>query len=155
MKILSINDYNSLIGGTEVGTKTLCEELRKKDHEILYLGCGEWDYDWNTYALPLLERSKDIHRTSLIEKLKIGRRWMFWGDAYEKTKNVIKKEKPDIAHVHNIFYQLSIAPLVALREMKIPTIMTIHDHRIYCPRGTLCDKKGKYCNRTVGLGCAY
>ena len=114
MKILSINDYNSLVGGTEIGTQSLNEELLKKKNSIVYQGCGSGNYKWDTYWLPLIEGTEDLHKTGILDKIKSGKRWMFYEHAYDYTREIILKEKPDLAHVHNLFYQLSVDPLVAL-----------------------------------------
>lgn len=44
-----------------------------------------------------------------------------------------RKKKPDIAHLHNIYHQLSPSILYVLNRLDIPTIMTLHDYKLICP----------------------
>lgn len=74
---------------------------------------------------------------------------MFWSAKnYKAVKHIIKKEKPDIVHVHTFFPLLSPSILYAAKKMGVPVVATLHDTRFICPcatslRGTkICNKCG-------------
>lgn len=44
---------------------------------------------------------------------------------------------PDIAHVHNIYHQISPSILYPIKKRGIPVVMTLHDYKLVCPNHTL------------------
>lgn len=86
-------------------------------------------------------------------KLKTVGRMFYSFEAKRKLKSLINKEKPDIAHIHNIYHQISPSILPLLKKQGIPLVMTVHDYKLVCPnyilytKGSTCEKcRGKkYC----------
>jgi glycosyltransferase involved in cell wall biosynthesis len=56
--------------------------------------------------------------------------------SYIVIKSILKRERPDIVHTHNIG-GLSPAALYAAKSCKIPVVHTLHDYSFLCPRATL------------------
>lgn len=87
-----------------------------------------------------------------------GMLWSF--RHYSAVKKLVKKEKPDIVHIHTFFPLLSPSILYAAKRCRVPVVATLHDMRFVCPcstslRGTqLCNEcgDGKYF-RMVKYGC--
>jgi len=81
-------------------------------------------------------------------------RLLYSFQARRKIETLIKQEKPDIAHLHNIYHQISPSILHSLKKHKIPVIMTLHDYKLVCASYSMitndgiCEacKKGKYYN---------
>lgn len=75
-----------------------------------------------------------------------GMLWSF--KHYYAVQRIIKKERPDIVHIHTFFPLLSPSVLYASRRRGIPVVATLHDTRFICPcatslRGTnLCNECG-------------
>ena len=65
---------------------------------------------------------------------------------YEELKDIIKKEKPDIAHIHNIFIVITPSVYCALSEGNIPVVQTLHNYRLICPKGIFY-RDGKICEQ--------
>jgi len=59
----------------------------------------------------------------------------------KKTKNdidrIIAENRPDVAHIHNVFPLISPAIYVALNRHKVPIVQTFHNFRFVCPNGLL------------------
>lgn len=51
-----------------------------------------------------------------------------------KLATLIAKTNPDLCHVHNIYTQLSPSILHTLKDQKVPTVMTVHDHHLISPQ---------------------
>jgi glycosyltransferase involved in cell wall biosynthesis len=57
---------------------------------------------------------------------------------------LVRAERPDICHLHNIYHQISPSILHILKAAGVPMIMTLHDLKMVCPAyllardGTLC-----------------
>lgn len=47
------------------------------------------------------------------------------------------EDRPDIAHVHNVFPMLSPAVYVILKRNSVPVVQTIHNYRFLCPNGLM------------------
>lgn len=57
--------------------------------------------------------------------------------------------RPDVAHLHNVYYQLTPSIIDELERQSIPIVMTIHDWKIACPAYTLF-RDGVPCRSCVG-----
>ncbi len=79
-------------------------------------------------------------------KLTFGMMWSFKN--YHAVRDLIKKEKPDIVHIHTFFPLFSPSILYAAKRCDVPVVATLHDTRFICPcstslRGTqLCNECG-------------
>lgn len=75
-----------------------------------------------------------------------GMLWSFKN--YRAVQELIRKEKPDIVHIHTFFPLLSPSILYAAKRVGVPVVATLHDTRFVCPcstslRGTkLCNDCG-------------
>jgi glycosyltransferase involved in cell wall biosynthesis len=70
---------------------------------------------------------------SLYERL-IGIGRLFYSfEAKRKMGDLLAEWKPDIAHLHNIYHQLSPSILAPLKEKGIPIVMTVHDYNLISP----------------------
>jgi glycosyltransferase involved in cell wall biosynthesis len=77
---------------------------------------------------------------------------MAWSErTYQEVRELIRQEKPDIAHVHNIFVVISPSVYYALDEAGIPVVQTLHNYRLICPNATLY-RNGKICEKCIGGG---
>lgn len=56
-------------------------------------------------------------------------------ESYNTVRKKILEFKPNVMHVHNIFYQASTSVLKAAKEEGVPVIMTLHNFRLLCPGG--------------------
>jgi len=81
----------------------------------------------------------------------------FSGAIYREVKKIIRKEKPDIAHLHNIFICITPSVYLALKEENVPVVQSLHNYRFFCIRGTffykgaICEKckNGQYFNAVI------
>ena len=88
----------------------------------------------------------------------LGMMWSF--ENYKKIEELIKREKPDIMHVHTFFPLLSPSILYAAKKYQVKVVATLHDTRFICPCATSL-RNGKICNlcgdgkyfRMVKYGC--
>lgn len=72
-----------------------------------------------------------------------GMLWSFKN--YKKIAEIIKKEKPDIMHVHTFFPLLSPSILYAAKKNGVKVVATLHDTRFICPCATSL-RDNKICN---------
>jgi len=65
--------------------------------------------------------------------------------SFRTVKDILKKEEPDIVHIHN-FKGFSLA-FNAVKSLNLPLIFTVHDYFIECPKENLFKNSGEICNR--------
>lgn len=70
--------------------------------------------------------------------------------AYALVKGEILDFKPDVIHVHNIFYNASPSVLRAAKHQGIPVIMTLHNYRLLCT-GALFLRESSVCTKCKDL----
>ncbi len=61
-----------------------------------------------------------------------------WNPAtYRELRRLIRAERPDVAHCHNLMPLISPSAYYACKAEGIPVVQTLHNFRFVCPAGTL------------------
>lgn len=139
-------------GGAERYLFDLCRGLKSVGCEVLHFstkdrrnlesGCEEFyvnnvDYD------------EALKKGSWLSRIKVARDAIYSFEARGKIEKLIEKHQPQIAHVHNIYHQISPSILSAFRKRDIPVVMTLHDYKIICPNYKLFSR-GHFCEKCKG-----
>ncbi|MDE5839399.1 MAG: glycosyltransferase family 4 protein [Muribaculaceae bacterium] len=69
----------------------------------------------------------------------------------QRMREIIRKEKPDIINIHNLYPFITPASLRECKIAGVPVIMTVHNFRLLCPTG-LFMRKGKPCESCLNKG---
>jgi len=140
MKILLINKFHYIQGGADRHYLELADILKAHGHEVIFFsmqGSNNIECEQSKYFVNHLDFSKVKLDKDLFKK--IGR--MFWSrQAQSKLQQLIDNEKPDIAHLHNIYHQLSPSIIKTLKKNNIPVVMTVHDYYLVSPLYSLFAK---------------
>jgi glycosyltransferase involved in cell wall biosynthesis len=67
-------------------------------------------------------------------------------EAAKKLRDIIIRFKPDLIHVHNLFYNASPSILYEAKNNGIPVVLTIHNYRLLCPSALLL-RDSKVCTK--------
>ena len=144
MKILQINKFFFLKGGAERYFFDLSELLTKKGHQVLVWSTRHpQNFPWSDQEsfAQFNDLSKKEGLVKDLKKIK----GIFWNkEAKKKLEKIIKKEKPEVAHLHNIFGHLSPSIIFALKKRRIPIVLTLHDYKLFCPNYQFFSQ-GKIC----------
>lgn len=91
-------------------------------------------------VITYIRDNNEIKQYNIIQKLLFPINMIFSLKTYRKINKVIKKEKPDLIHVHNFF------PLISpsIFFTKIPKVVTLHNYRLICP-GAMLMRDQKVC----------
>jgi len=118
------------VGGTEMYTQAISRRLLERGHQCHVLaGTSEASADASG-----LDDGVSVTRLA-----GVGRRAGWWFPAYDpeiedRVRGYLDDLKPDVVHIHH--WVSLTANLVALSsEMGLPTIVTLHDLAVVCPRG--------------------
>jgi len=132
MKILVIHNKYGQFSGEEAYVESQINVLRAKGHQV------------STY----------FRSSEELEKIPLGKLKAFFTGLYnprsiKQLTVLIKKEEPDVVHIHNLYPLISPAILPRIKKMNIPIVMTIHNYRLLCPNG-LFYTKGAICEKCTG-----
>lgn len=56
-------------------------------------------------------------------------------------REIVTREQPDVAHIHNVFPLISPSIYCALKQLHVPVVQTIHNFRFFCSNGLLFYKE--------------
>lgn len=143
MKILSVNKFYYVKGGAERHFFDLNKELERQGHRVIPWSMLSGQNQPSRFSRYFIS-GRDMHRPSL--KALSG---MFYNrEAQKKARELAEKEKPDIAHLHNIYHQFSPAIIKTLKKAGLKVVMTLHDYKIACPNAFLFTEN-KPCRRCL------
>lgn len=150
-----INKYFYRRGGAE--TVFLLERscLRKKDIEIVdfsmehplnlpspHAGYFVSNTDYNKF--------RSNPGISFKNKISTALKLIYNIEAKRRLNTILEKERPDIAHLHNIYHQISPSIIGVLKKNKVKAIMTLHDYKLICPTYVMIDRNNVICDRCKG-----
>lgn len=69
--------------------------------------------------------------------------------AFRNMRRQLRREQPDVVHVHNTLPLLSPSVYYAAHAEGVPVVQTLHNFRLLCPNGLLL-RDGKVCEDCVG-----
>lgn len=144
MKILLINNFHYYKGGSEAVYFNTADILRKHGHEVLFFS---FDRKEN---ISCEQSPYFVTENANLPKWKSLFNYFYNTEAKRKLSELIKDEKPDIAHIHLFWGGISPSILSTLRKNNIPIIHTAHDYRIVCPAYSFKDSFGNTCEACQG-----
>lgn len=74
--------------------------------------------------------------------------------AHRELTEIIRRHRPDVAHFHNTFPQISPAGYHAVRALGVPVVQTLHNYRLLCPNA-LFFRDGRVCEDCMGRAVAW
>ena len=100
-------------------------------------------------VIPFTRNNDEIDESSLGKRINLALDGAWSKKSYAAISALIKKTKPDIAHFHNTFPQISPSAYAACQDNDIPVVQTLHNFRLICP-GALLQREGVPCEDCVG-----
>lgn len=146
MHILLINKYLFPKGGTERHFFALKELLEKHGHDVIVFAMEHPQNVPSPYSEYFVSRTNFEHVRFSWNGLRSAARMVWSFEAARKLDALIRATKPDIAHIHNIYHQISPSILPVLKKRGIPVVMTAHDFNLISPNynlfhdGAICER---------------
>jgi glycosyltransferase involved in cell wall biosynthesis len=135
MKILMINKYHHIVGGADRYYFLLSRILTQHGHEVIPFSTQHPENLPSAYAEYFVGNSlthQNYRAAAAAARARAFVDGIYNWHARKKIEALIEVTKPDIAHLHNFFYQLSPSILEPLRRKNIPVVQTLHDHQPAC-----------------------
>lgn len=148
MKILLIDVYNFNKGGAETVCFNTGKILEAHGHQVVYFTLKWLENNPSSFEKYFPE-SKETRKGPL-KQVKNLINYFYHFEAARKIEKLIKDEKPDIAHIHLLWGQITPSIFPVLKRHHIPILFTVHDYRIVCPAYTFRDGHGHICEACKG-----
>lgn len=144
MKILQANKFYYHRGGAEKVFFDTIALLRGKGDEVEEFSMQHLQNipsEYSKYFISEVDLNDNKNRLKKFLHL-------FNSSEVEEKINLLIKEKgkPDVAHLHNVYHQLSATIFKKLKRAKIPTVLTVHDVQVMCPNHRMI-RNNKLCER--------
>lgn len=133
MKILLINKFHYLKGGSETYYFGLGDLLKEHGHEVIYFSMKDEKNVPCEQEKYFVENVDFNAPMSKIQMVKAGLKMLYSFEAKKKLEQLIKDEKPDIAHLNIFQSQLTASVVDVLYKYRIPMVYTMHDLKPICP----------------------
>lgn len=148
MRILQINNCHYRRGGADIVYLNTIELLNKYNHKAIpFSSKNEKNIDsaFENYFISEI----NYFGANFFKKIFLFIRFFFSVESKKKIEILIKKEKPEIAHIHLYKGDLTPSILLALKKYQIPTVITLHDLGFLCPHNLMLDGKMNICTKCV------
>ena len=150
MKILLVNKFHWLKGGSETYYFELGKLLKSNGHEVAYFSM-ENEKNIKTGDKEYFVEASDMNSKNVTKALDV----IYSQKNKKKMEEALDDFKPDIVHLNNFQRQLSASIIGPCIKRNIPIVFTAHDVQAICPAITMMDSdknpcelcmKGKYSN---------
>lgn len=148
--ILQINKFHYIRGGAERYYFNLSRLLKQQGHKVIHFSMD----DPRNFPSPFKDHfvsNLEISSPQMgLGGLKKAGRIIYSLESRNKMKELVKIYRPEIAHVHNIYHQISPSILSVLKKNNIPVVMSLHDYKLISPNykfmcgARICEHKGHY-----------
>lgn len=144
MKILQINNYAYLKGGSEKVFLDTISLLRQKGHEVRSFSVED-DKSKTAQDRTLVKISTWDSRKGFTSQLKGVADFIYNKRVEKELERLVMSFRPDVAHLHIYYGRLSNAVVRVLSRYGIPIVQTVHEYRLLCPAYTCLDNNYQTC----------
>jgi glycosyltransferase involved in cell wall biosynthesis len=102
----------------------------------------------------VVEYQRSNHEASqyvALRQLLLAKRTIWAGDTRREFRELLRREKPDIVHVHNTFMMISPSIYWACRDERVPIVQSLHNYRLLCPTALFL-RDGQVCEECMQHG---
>jgi glycosyltransferase involved in cell wall biosynthesis len=93
----------------------------------------------------------EVDSYSGIGRLVLVKHTVWASDTHRDFAELLRRERPDVVHIHNTFVMVSPSIYGACVDAGVPVVQTLHNYRLFCPAGTFF-RQGKVCEECVDYG---
>lgn len=144
MRILLVNKFHYLNGGSEKYYFELGKLLKKNGNEVAYFSMKD-DRNIKTGEKEYFVEKIDLNTGSKLKALDV----IYSKENYKKMQEAIDDFKPDVVHLNNFQRQLSESIVECCRDNNIPMVFTAHDVQAICPAISMLDSEKNICEKCI------
>lgn len=150
MRILLINKFHYLKGGAERAYFDTARILTENGHSVAFFAMEHPENqatEWSRFFVSQVDYHD--HSARFAAKLRAAASIIWNHEAAQKLEALIAEFKPEVAHLHNTYHQLSPSILWTLKKHGVRVVMTLHDYKLISPNYSLL-VRGKIWDHTSG-----
>lgn len=130
MRVLFLHNQYQQAGGEDQVFAAESELLEARGHQVL-------------------RYTAHNDRVAKMSRRALARTTLWNTEAYRELRELIRKERPHVAHFHNTFPLISPAAYYAARAEGVPVVQTLHNYRLLC-LNSLLYREGRVCEECLG-----
>ncbi len=154
MKILQINNYNFLKGGSERVYQVTIELLKSHGHDVRYFSVANQENIELCEGFAV-ETANWKERKGFIGRLKGMQDFIYNSKVAKELDAYLQEFHPDVAHLHIFYGGLSNAVIDVLKKHHIPMVQSVHEYRLLCPAYTCLDSNLDICEECAAKSLAF
>lgn len=149
MKVLLINKFHYVQGGSERYYFALADAFRKLGHEVIFFSMKD-DRNLSCEQSDFFVSNASIHH-GMKSKIHMAMNMIYSKEAYQNLTRLLKQESPDLVILNNIHKQITCSVIDAIKDFndKIKIFWTTHDLALVCPSYTMLNGKGEICEKCL------
>ena len=93
----------------------------------------------------------DLAPSTVFGKLSVATNTVWSQRSRRELRLLLRRERPDLVHVHNTFAAMSPSIYGVCKEQGLPVLQTLHNFRFFCPGGLFL-RDGRPCEDCVDKG---
>lgn len=144
MKILLVNKFHYLKGGSEKYYFELGKLLKENGHEVAFFSMED-EKNIKTDCKEYFVKPIDLNTGSKLKALDV----IYSKENEKKMEEALDDFKPDIVHLNNFQRQLSASIINPIKKRNIPIVFTAHDVQAICPAIVMLDSNKEICEDCV------
>ncbi|MBM3317748.1 MAG: glycosyltransferase family 4 protein [Candidatus Eisenbacteria bacterium] len=149
MTILQANKFHYVKGGAERYYLDVSRLLAGGGHTVVPFAMEDRRNEPTPYARWFVRGVDYRGRLGLAARAREALRAIDSAETMRKAAALVAETRPAVAHLHNIYHQLSPSLITALDRCGVPMVQSLHDYKIICP-GYLLMTHGEICERCKG-----
>lgn len=140
MKILMVNKFHYLKGGSEKYYFDLAKLLEENGHEVAFFSMKN-EKNIRTDNKEYFADEIDLNSNNKLKALEV----IYSKKNKKKMEEALEDFKPDIVHLNNFQRQLSASIIKPMKKKDIPIVFTSHDVQAICPAIIMLDSNKDIC----------
>ena len=144
MKVLLVNKFHYLKGGSEKYYFELGELLKENGHEVAFFSMED-EKNIKTGCEEYFVKPIDLNTGSKLKALDV----IYCKENEKKMEQALEDFKPDIVHINNFQRQLSASIIKPIKKRNIPIVFTAHDVQAICPAIVMLDSNKEICEKCM------
>ena len=131
MRVIIVNRFATVAGGAEKHAVGLARLLRDRGHEVRFLSTLDSDNEERQGAfVPLQGSDFWRERPPARRRMEVAGAALWNRRAARASDVLIDRFEPDVVHLHDIYPQLSVAPVVVAAGRGVPVVQTLHNYEL-------------------------
>lgn len=144
MKILMVNKFHYLKGGSEKYYFDLANLLEENGHEVAFFSM-ENEKNIKTKNKEYFVEEIDLNSNNKLKAFEV----IYSQKNKKKMEEALDDFKPDVVHLNNFQRHLSASIICPIKKRKIPIVFTAHDVQAICPAITMLDSNKNICEACI------